>query len=70
LASLEHKVHSRRKMRNPQVYFEDGRPAIGGQAAQVFGSSANLSPNVSHTFSSASDITRITSGLNGWPAIS
>jgi hypothetical protein len=23
LASLEHKVHSRRKIRNPQVYFEN-----------------------------------------------
>jgi hypothetical protein len=34
VASLEHKVHSRRKMPNPQVYFEENRPALDGQAAR------------------------------------
>src|SRR5215467_10078743 len=34
----------------------------------VFGSSANLSANVLHTFSSASDISRIVSGSNDWLA--
>ena len=36
--------------------------------SRVFGSSANLSANVSHTFSSASDISRIISGSNDWLA--
>ena len=35
---------------------------------RVAGSSVNLSPNVSHALSSASDICRINSGSNAWPA--